>query len=63
VEAASERNAVLVELETLQNDLIQRLDDLDHRVCEVLKQWSSIRQSESPKTPAIPVGAEAQPGS
>jgi hypothetical protein len=48
VEAAQERNSTLVELEAMQNDLIGRLDDLDQRVCRVLKEWTATRESEAP---------------
>jgi hypothetical protein len=46
VEATRQRHGLLVELETLQTDLLERLDDLDQRVYEVLKQWNGSRQSE-----------------
>jgi len=46
VGAAPERSSVLVELEALQNDLLQRLDELDRQVRGVLKEWTSTRQSE-----------------
>ena len=41
LKAAPERNNVLVELETLQNDLLVRLDDLDQQVSQVLKEWTT----------------------
>jgi hypothetical protein len=47
VEATRQRHGLLVELETLQIDLLERLDNLDQRVCRVLKQWTGSQPSES----------------
>ncbi|HBO45613.1 MAG TPA: hypothetical protein DD670_17135 [Planctomycetaceae bacterium] len=46
LEAAAQRNNLLAELETLQDDLIARLDALDHRVCGVLKEWTGKRGAD-----------------
>ncbi|MBN2217920.1 MAG: hypothetical protein JW719_11150 [Pirellulales bacterium] len=54
METMPERHTALVELEALQDDLIARLDDLDHRVSQVLKQWTSTRQTETPPSPVQP---------
>ena len=43
MESATQRNTLLAELETLQDDLIARLDALDHRVCGVLQEWTGKR--------------------
>jgi hypothetical protein len=48
VEASVDRNNVLVQLESLQDDLLERLDDLDRRVCLVLKEWTTVRGGEMP---------------
>lgn len=53
MEAARERNRTLVEIEALQNDLIARLDDLDRRVCRVLKEWNSTRENDSSADPSL----------
>ena len=47
VQTVPERNSVLAEMEAAQNDLLARLDDLDQRVCRVLKEWTSSRQDEA----------------
>ncbi len=46
MEAASEQTSLLDELEGLQNELIVQLDDLDQRVCRVLKEWTGARRSD-----------------
>lgn len=55
MEAATERTSLLDELEDLQNELMVQLDDLDQRVCGVLKEWTSSRRTE-----ATPDGTEAR---
>jgi len=59
VEAACERDRLLADLEFMQNDLLVRLDDLDHRVSQALKQWTAVRQAELTPGAVSPAGPGA----
>lgn len=43
---ATDSPGIIVELEVLQNELLTSLDDLNHRIEIVIKEWTTERKTE-----------------
>ncbi|MGD9127553.1 MAG: hypothetical protein PVH19_09265 [Planctomycetia bacterium] len=50
---ATDSQGIIGELEVLQNDLLARLDDLNHRVETVIQEWTTERKTEKEAEPVV----------